>query len=100
MEKKLIKVDTFLSKHKNRHYLLDFLKSKGYQVIAKNNDVVIVNLEESLSFNNIWTKNISFLIDDNSIYFTMTKSYPRINPPVFFAHISLKTDLKKYFKDK
>ncbi len=100
IEKRLIKIDTSLSRHKNRQYLLDFFNSKGYEVITKNNDAIIVNIEESLSFNNIWTKEISFLIDDNSIYFTMTKNYPRLNPPVFFSHRYLKADLKKYFKDK
>ena len=80
--------------------MLEFLKQKGYEVFTESKDIIIVNVEESLSFNNLWTKTITFITDDRKIYFTMVKNYPKINPPVFFSHWSLKADLKKYFKDK
>lgn len=99
-EKKLIDIDTSLPRHKNKENLLEFLKLNGYEVFRESKEVVIVNVEESLSFNNLWTKTITFIIDDRKIYFTMVKNYPKINPPVFFSHWSLKADLKKYFKDK
>jgi hypothetical protein len=99
-ENKLIGIDTSSSRQKNKEYLLQFLKLKGYEVFRESKEVVIVNVEESLSFNKLWTKTITFIIDDRRIYFTMVKNYPKINPPVFFSHWSLKSDLKKYFKDK
>jgi len=99
-ENKLIGIDTPFARHKNKEYLLEFLKKSGYEVFRESKEVVIVNVEESLSFNNLWTKTITFIIDDRRIYFTMVKNYPKINPPVFFSHWSLKADLKKYYKDK
>jgi hypothetical protein len=99
-EKKLIAIDTSLPRHKNKDFLLEFLKQNGYEVFRESKEIVIVNVEESLSFNNLWTKTITFIIDDRRIYFTMVKNYPKINPPVFFSHWSLKADLKKYFRDK
>lgn len=99
-EKKLIGIDTSSPRHKNKEYLLEFLKLNGYEVFRESKEVVIVNVEESLSFNNHWTKTITFIIDDRRIYFTMVKNYPKINPPVFFSHWSLKADLKKFLKDK
>jgi len=99
-EKKLIVIDTSLPRQKNKEYLIEFLKLNGYQVYRESKDVVIVNVEETLSFNNLWTKTITFVVDDWRIYFTMLKNYPKINPPVFFSHWLLKADLKKYFKEK
>ena len=99
-ENKLISIDTSLPRNKNKNFMLEFLKQKGYEVFTESKDIIIVNVEESLSFNNLWTKTITFITDDRKIYFTMVKNYPKINPPVFFSHWSLKADLKKYFKDK
>jgi hypothetical protein len=99
-EKKLICIDTLSPMHKNKEYLLEFLKLNGYEVFRENNKVVIVNVEESHSFNNLWTKTITFILKDRRIYFAMVKNYPHINPPVFFSHWSLKTELKKYFRNK
>lgn len=99
-EKKLISIDTSLPRNKNKEYLLEFLKLNGYEVFRESKELVIVNVEESLSFNNLWTKTITFIIDDNRIYFTMVKNYPKINPPIFISHWSLKADLKQYFNDK
>lgn len=99
-EKNLIGIDTPLPRHKNKELLLEFLKQNGYEIFRESKEVVIVNVKESLSFNNLWTKTITFIIDDRNIYFTMVKNYPKINPPVFFSHWSLRADLKKYFKDK
>lgn len=99
-EKKLISIDTSLPRHRNKQYLLEFLKFNGYEVSSESKDVMIVNFQESLSFNNLWTKTITFIIDDRKIYFTVVKNYLKINPPVFFSHWSLKAELNKYFKDK
>jgi hypothetical protein len=99
-EMKLIAIDTLLPRHKNKEYLLEFLKINGYEVVRENKEIVIANVEESLSFNNLWTKTITFIIADRRMYFTIVKNYPKINPPVFFSHWSLKADLKKYFRDK
>jgi len=100
VENNLMSINTSCPKQKGKEYLHEFLKQKGYEVYKENKDIVIVNVEESLSFNNLWTKTTTFIVDDNKIYFAMTKNYPKLNPPVFFSHWFLKTDLRKYFKDK
>ncbi len=99
-ENKLMSVDTSLPKQKAKEHLLAFLKQKGFENFRESNEVIIVNVEESLSFNNLWTKTITFIIADERIYFTVIKNFPKINPPVFFSHWSLKADLKEYFIDK
>lgn len=99
-ENNLIGIDTSCPMRKTKEYLLEFLKQNGYEVFRENKQVVIVSVEESLSFNNLWKKTITFIIDDDRICFTMKKNYPKVNPPVFFSHWSLKSDLKKYFHDK
>ena len=97
-ENNLIVIETSFSRQKNKQYLFDFLKQKNYQVFRESKDIVIVNVEENLSFNNLWTKTMTFIIEDERIYFTIVKNYPRLNPPVFFSHFSLKSDLKKYYQ--
>ena len=98
-ENNLILIPTSFSRQKNKEYLLNFLKQNNYQTFRESKDIVIVSVEENLSFNNIWSKTITFIIDDEGIYFTMVKDYPRLNPPVFFSHFSLKSDIKKYFQN-
>ena len=99
-EKKLIGINTSLPRHKNKENLLEFLKLNGYEVSRESKEIVIVNVEDILSFNKLWTKTITFIVDDRRIYFTIVKNHTKLNPPVFFSHWSLKADLKKYFKDK
>ncbi|NNV57257.1 hypothetical protein [Limnovirga soli] len=100
IEKKLIVIETSSPRHTNKKHLLEFLKLNGYEVFGESKEVIIVSFEENLSYDNRWTKTITFIIDDGRIYFTMVKNYPKVNPPVFFSHWSLKADLKKYFRDK
>ena len=99
-ENSLTSVDTVLGRHKTKKLLLEFLNDKGYDNFRQSTDIVIVNIEENLSFNNLWTKTITFIITDNKIYFNIVKNYPRLNPPVLFAHLFLKADIIKFFKDK
>lgn len=96
----LLTVETGFDKQKNKEHLLDFITQKGYEIFRQSKDIIIVNSEESLSYNNIWTKTITFIISDRKIYFNIVKKYPRLNPPVLFTHLSLKADLKKFLKVK
>jgi hypothetical protein len=99
-ESKLISIETHFGRHRNKELLLAFLEQNGYDIYRDSKEIVIVDVEESLSFNKIWKKTITFILADNKIYFNITKKYPILNPPVLFTHLFLKLDLKKYFGDK
>ncbi len=99
-ESRLISFETHFAEHRNKEVLLIFLEQKGYDFVRGNKEVVIADVEESLSFNKIWKKTITFIVADNKIYFNIVKKYPVLNPPVLFTHLFLKRDLKKYFSDQ
>jgi hypothetical protein len=99
-ESKLMSFETHFGRHRNKELLLAFLEQNGYYIYRDNKEIVIVDVEESLSFNKIWKKTITFILADNKIYFNIAKKYPILNPPVLFTHLFLQRDLKKYFGDK
>ena len=99
-ENNLIVIETSWLKQKNKEYLLEFATKSGYEVIEEGTDILILNVEESLSYDKVWTKTITFIINDGRIYFNIVKRYPKSNPPVFFTHLILKADLTKYFNNK
>ncbi len=99
-ENRLISFTTHFVGHRNKELLLLFLEQKGYDSVRGNKEVIIADVEESLSFNKIWKKTITFIVADNKIYLNIVKKYPVLNPPVLFTHLFLKRDLKKYFGDK
>jgi hypothetical protein len=99
-ENRLTSFTTDFAGPRNKELLLIFLEQKGYDSVSGNKEVVITDVEETLSFNKIWKKTITFIVADNKIYFNIVKKYPVLNPPVLFTHLFLKRDLKKYFGDK
>ena len=95
-ENRLISFGTQFAGHRNKELLLMFLEQKGYDFVRGNKEVVIADVEESLSFNKFWKKSITFIVADNKIYFNLVKKYPILNPPVIYTLI-FKTGLKKIF---
>jgi len=96
-ENRLICIKTPFAGHRNKEFLLDFMRQNGYDFVRGSKEVIIADVEESISFNKIWKKTVTFIIADNKLYFNIVKKYPILNPPVLFTHLFLKRDLKKYF---
>jgi hypothetical protein len=97
-ETNLIKIETTLPRPENGELLLAFLMKHGYEIVGQSKAVIVTHLEESLSINKNRIKVTTFLLTDEAIYFNMIKEQPKINLPVFFSHLFLKADLRKYFK--
>jgi hypothetical protein len=94
---RLTSIETSFGQRKNHELLCSFLKGFQYDIFQNSKEIIIVNDESELSFNGLWTKEITFIISERKIYFNIVKSYPIITPPVLFSHLILKHDLKKYF---
>jgi len=94
---RLTSMETSLGQGKNNKLPCSFLKDFQYDIFQNSKEIIIVNDESELSFNGLWTKEITFIISERKIYFNIVKSYPIITPPVLFSHLILKHDLKKYF---
>lgn len=98
--RELLKIETSFSEMENKALLIDFLQQRKYHIISQTNNSIFVIEEESMSVNDLWTKHFTFIINDHAILFNVQKNYPRLNPPVFFTHILLKNDLKKFIAQK
>ena len=96
-ENRLACIETFFEQSKNHEILCNFLKEFHHEIFMNSKEVIIVNDEDELSFNGLWSKTITFIIAERKIYFNIVKINPRMNPPVLFAHLILRHDLKKYF---
>jgi hypothetical protein len=99
-QKKFLKIFTGLSKVNNKIIVLDFLKHRNYTIKRQTVYSVYIIEEATLSINNMWTTHIDFKIEENYILFNMQNHYPRINPPVFFGHLFLKSDIKSFIAEK
>ena len=97
VENRLTCIETLLEQNRNHDVLCDFLKEFHYDIFQNSKEIIIVNDEDELSFNGLWSKTITFIISERKIYFNIVKINPRMNPPVLFAHLILKHDLKKFF---
>jgi hypothetical protein len=94
----LIKVKTDMSQSQSKQLLIKFLNFRHYEIVLENYDSILVNDENELSYNNLWTKHIWFIIGDQEILFNVQKQYPRLNPPVYLSQILLKNDLKSFIR--
>lgn len=97
MENRLTCIETPFDQIKNREILCGFLKEFQYDTFRSSKEIIIVNEESELSYDGLWSEDITFIISERKIYFNIVKVYPRMNPPVLFSHLILKHDLKKYF---
>lgn len=97
IENRLTCIETSFEQSKNHELLCGFLKEFHYDTFRTSKEVIIVNDESELSYDGLWSKDITFIISERKIFFNIVKIYPIINPPVLFAHLILKNDLKKYF---
>jgi len=97
IENRLTCIETSFGQSKNHELLCSFLKEFHYDTFRTSEDVIIVNEEDELSYNGLWSKTITFIISERKIYFNIVKINPRMNPPILFSHLILKHDLKKYF---
>ncbi len=97
MENRLTGIETSFGQIKNHELLCGFLKEFQYDTFRSSKEIIIVNEESELSYDGLWSENITFIISERKIYFNIVKVYPRMNPPVFFSHLIMKHDLKKYF---
>ena len=97
MEDRLSFIETHFGQHKNHEVLCEFLQEFSYDIFQSSKDVITVNEESELSYDGLWSKDITFIICERKIYFNIVRDYPIINPPVLFSHLILKHDLKKYF---
>ncbi|MEO9257162.1 MAG: hypothetical protein ABI207_02200 [Crocinitomicaceae bacterium] len=94
---RLTSIETSFEQRKNHDLLCSFLKDFQYDVSQNSKEIIIVNDESELSYNGLWSKDITFIISERKIFFNIVKIYPIISPPVLFSHLILKHDLKKYF---
>jgi len=94
---RLTSIETSFGQRKNHELLCSFLKDFQYDIFQSSKEIIIVNDESELSFNGLWSKDITFIISERKILFNIVKIYPIINPPVLFSHLILRHDLKKYF---
>ncbi|MEO6819656.1 MAG: hypothetical protein ABI266_08095 [Ginsengibacter sp.] len=92
-------IDTPFGQIKNHEVLCEFLQEFSYDIFQSSKDVITVNEESELSYDGHWSKDITFIICEGKIYFNIVKNYPISNPSVFFSHLILKYDLKKYFSN-
>lgn len=95
--KRLTIFETSFGQSKNHELLYSFLKDFQYKNFQDSEDIIIANEENEFSFNLGSSKTIVFIISERKIYFNIVNKYPIISPPVLFAHLILKHDLKKYF---
>jgi len=96
-ENRLTCIETSFEQNKNYEILCNFLKEFQYDIFRNTEEIIIVNDENELSLSGLWSKTITFIISERKIYFNIVKAYPRMNPPVLFAHLILKHDLRKFF---
>ena len=96
-ENRLTFIETPFSQIKNHEVLCEFLQEFSYDIFQSSKDIIIVNEESELSFDGLYTKDITFIICERKIYFNIVRDYPIINPPVLFSHLIMRCDLKKYF---
>lgn len=94
----LICIETIFDKNKNDELLRKFLNEFHYEIYRSSQTIILVNDENELSFNGLWSKMITFNIIEGKIYFNIQTLNPIINPPIFIAHLILKHDLKKFIK--
>lgn len=99
IENRLTCIETSFGQSKNHELLCSFFKEFHYDTFRASKEVIIVNEEDELSYNRLWSKTITFIISERKIYFNIVKINPRINPPILFSHLILKHDLKKYFSN-
>ena len=93
-ENRLIIIQTDLPKDKIKSLLTDYLEKKRFEFKVSKN-CIIGRQAESLSFNKMYNKNITFIFDDSYLGFVATKEFLKVNPPVFFTHYLIQKDLKK-----
>ncbi len=91
-------IHTGFQKNKNMDLVLAFVNKTNNSILLKNKNIIIINEENELSWNNVWSKTIIFIPDDNTIYFNIKKDYPKLNLPVLFSHLALKSELKNFIK--
>ena len=83
-------IETSFGQNKNHELICGFLKESHYETFRTSEDIIIVNEEDELSYNGLWSKTITFIISDRKIYFNMVKINPIMNPPILFSHLILK----------
>jgi hypothetical protein len=96
--RKLVEIHTGFRNPKNRQLLYQFFEDRKYEILIDNDDSILINDENELSYNNLWTKHIWFLIKDDTISFNIQNYYPTVNPPVYISNILLKQDMKSFIK--
>lgn len=94
IEKKLLLINTKFSKKTNRKILVDFAKCKSYNVLNEGKGYLIWEERGAVFSHTILTY---VIIDEEQIYFTRLKKGYRIDPPVLFSHLKLKSELQWYF---
>jgi hypothetical protein len=93
-ENRLTVIITDLTREKIKALLTVYFENKGYEFKAERY-CIIARQDESLSFNNNYSKQITIIYKDNYVGFVMTKNFRKVSPPVFISHYIVLQHLRR-----
>jgi len=97
-EKQLIKINTSQDRQTIKKAILEYAEKNQLEIYRKSNDCIILNSLSYMYINTSHRKTRIFFFNDGLLLFTVIRDNFKVSIPVFFTHLFLKHDLKKFLK--